>query len=118
MFSKTVVILIVCSLVGCSSQPIEHKKLEIDAQQYGESWPLRVERGKLACEQNSVTFEADGIIYTLNGRAQTEAQRNGRGWADSKNIRRYGPQGVMYGLMDVGPLMQKGLALCEESETN
>ncbi len=123
MFSKTVGILIVCSLASCSTQTIEpkkleSKKLEIDAQQYGESWPLRVDKGKLACEQNSVTFEADGIIYTLNGRAQTEAQRNGRGWADSKNIRRYDPQGIMYGLMDVGPLIQKGLALCEESETN
>jgi hypothetical protein len=123
MFSKTVLILIVCSLVGCSTQPIEPKKLEskkfeIDAQQYGENWPLRVERGKLACEQNAVTFEADGIIYAINGRAQTENHRNGRGWANSKNIRRYDPQGVMYGLMDVGPLIQRGLALCEENGTN
>jgi hypothetical protein len=123
MFSKTVVILIVCSLVGCSTQQIEpkkleSKKLEIDAQQYGENWPLRVERGKLACEHNSVTFEADGIIYAINGRAQTENNRNGRGWANSKKIRRYDPKGVMYGLMDVGPLIQRGLALCGESGTN
>lgn len=123
MFSKNVVILIVCSLVSCTTQPIEpkkleSKKLEIGAQQYGENWPLRVERGKLACEQNAVTSEADGIIYAINGRTQTENNRNGSGWANSKNIRRYDPQGAMYGLIDIGPLIQRGLALCEESGTN
>ncbi len=66
----------------------------------------------------SCNFRADGIIYAINGRAQTNNHRNGRGWADSKNIKIYDPHAIMYGLMDVGPLIQYVPALCGESETN
>lgn len=81
-------------------------------------WPLTVKQGILECEesevagfvQQSVTLlTPDGTVYGINGTALDD------GYADFKHtIWKKSPEG--HGLMvDVGPLIDRGLALCEGS---
>lgn len=79
---------------------------EVSRDELGAEWPLSVERGRLACDRDAVTFTADGETWALNGVAQT------RGfpeidpiWLDhpSPNIPK----------KSIAPLIERGLELCE-----
>ena len=83
------VIVLVCFASACGSAPSPNE-VELTAQQFGDRWPFTVDTGIVRCEsyghphrvgrppsnrasswQNSaVTFEADGVIYGVNGRAR------------------------------------------------
>lgn len=74
----------------------------------GDQWPLTVEDGTLACTgsggSGAVTFTANGTMYALNGvaRQQSTGADIAPIWAaDGSGAKR-----------DLGPLIEKGLALC------
>ena len=52
---------------GSAPSPNE---LELTAQQLGDRWPFTVDAGIVRCAGSAVTFEADGVIYALNGTAR------------------------------------------------
>lgn len=80
----------------------------------GEKWPLTVESGTLACDgvaegAGDVTFTSEGTTYALNGLAKGRAARNG--WAEIDPIWADDPD--VPGLkVNIGPLIDRGLALC------
>lgn len=82
----------------------------ISRESFGEAWPLTVDSGVLACDGKdgvgSVTFTADGTTYGVNGTAL------GQGlpaidpiWADNPSV-----PGLK---MNIGPVLDAGLALCK-----
>ena len=84
---------------------------EISRQDLGKDWPLTVDSGTLHCERvglDAVTFTADdGTTYAVNGAAKgtDEWPDIDRIWADNPDVK---------GLkIDIGPLIQRGLRLCD-----
>jgi hypothetical protein len=73
---------------------------------YGKGWPLTVESGTLRCDNDAVTFETDSLTYGVNGTALTKGlPRIDPIWAPNPEVK---------GLkIDIGPLIDEGLALCE-----
>lgn len=58
---------------ACSSTP-EYQTIEVTADQFGDKWPLTVDKGTLHCEQPTrIIFTApDGQKYGVNGSAQND----------------------------------------------
>jgi hypothetical protein len=84
--------------------------LEIARSDFGDDWPLTVERGLLSCRQGSaIVFGAGDTAYAVNGTARGRAADNG--WLDIEAI--WAPNPEMKGLRkDIGPLIDLGLSLC------
>jgi hypothetical protein len=82
---------------------------EVAKSEFGSRWPLTVSHGTLSCDGYSVVFAApEGMRYGLNGTAQDQL-----GLPPIDPIWRYEPGMKRYGLkVDIGPLIQRGLALC------
>jgi hypothetical protein len=57
-----VVAVAVCAC-GCSQ---EDPGVEVSREQFGERWPLTVERGTVACRGGLPVFRYDGETYALN----------------------------------------------------
>ncbi len=100
-------------LVGCASgQNTDERDAalsgEVSAEEFGAEWPLTVPAGELRCEDgSSVTFTHDGTTYAVNG----TARGTGR-WPDIDPI--WAPDPGVEGLkVNIGPLIDRGLALCE-----
>ena len=76
---------------------------------WGEEWPLTVDSGIVRCEAGTqVVFEANGETYAVNGTAMTQLPdlpRIDEIWADSPDI-----AGLK---VDIGPVIDTGLDLCE-----
>lgn len=72
----------------------------------GDDWPLTVEEGQLRCIEQAVTIVVDGTAYALNGVAlQRDTSRDITPiWADNPTV-----EGLK---KDLGPLIERGLALC------
>ncbi|WPD17984.1 DUF2511 domain-containing protein [Thermaerobacter composti] len=88
-----------------SSSHDEALGTRISAEDLGEEWPLTVDSGYLRCDQQAVIFHHDGVDYAVNGTAKS------RGlppidpiWADGD---------IAGTKKDIGPLIQRGLTLCE-----
>jgi hypothetical protein len=78
----------------------------ISRSDMGKKWPLKVDSGELACDGSNgfgaVTFTApDGTVYAVNGSAS--ARDIGPIWANHPSI----------GKKNIGPLIERGLALCD-----
>lgn len=83
----------------------------VSRPEYGAGWPLTVESGALRCESDygsAVVIVVNNVKYALNGRARGQIDRTG--WRDSREIVRKTEVGS---LADVGPLIDRGLALCK-----
>ncbi|MCK8640473.1 YebY family protein [Acinetobacter schindleri] len=65
----------VCAVLlsACSSTP-EYKTIEVTADQFGDKWPLTVDKGTLHCEPPTrIVFTApDGQKYGVNGSAAND----------------------------------------------
>ena len=74
----------------------------------GQTWPLTVDEGVLACEPGSrITFTADGTTYSVNGLAKGDGR-----WTDIDPI--WADDGSGLGLkIDISDLVQAGLDLCD-----
>lgn len=87
---------------------------EVTRAEFGDEWPFTVASGTLSCDGSrglgSVIFTApDGTRYGLNGTAQDQL-----GLPAIDPIWRYQPGMAKYELrVDIGPLIDRGLALCE-----
>lgn len=86
----------------------------------GAQWPLKVDAGVLDCTVvgqlsngepiGTVTFTAKGRTYAVNGIAKGHAKKHG--WRDVDEIWKKDPANP--GLkINIGPLISRGLALCE-----
>jgi Protein of unknown function (DUF2511) len=75
---------------------------EVSRADLGSDWPLTVDSGTLVCEgAGSVTFTVNGTTYAVNGLA--EGADIDPIWADSGD-----------GLKkNIGPLIDRGLSLCD-----
>ena len=97
----------------------------ISEQDFASPWPFTVPEGRLRCTKNSVTFEAGGSTYAINGTAQ------GRGfprvdpiwkydttmeetYAKQKGITRAAAREAIGTVrVNIGPVINAGLALCD-----
>lgn len=80
--------------------------VEVGVSDFGSNWPLTVSSGKLKCTKNAVTFIDGATIYALNGAAKelSYAVDVAPIWADNPSVA---------GLKkDIGPLIDRGLKLC------
>lgn len=79
---------------------------DISRTRFGPGWPLTVDEGTLACEgRGVVTFASGGTTYAVNRAAKTLLR-----WPDIDRIRADSPGGLK---MNLVPLIDRGLALCE-----
>jgi hypothetical protein len=95
----------VLTIAGCSQIPSDGGSAEVtQATWSGSEWPFTVPNGILGCTQpGTVTFNADGIVYGLNGTALDHGYPAVDPiWKSATS----GPQA------DLGPVIEEGLALC------
>ncbi len=94
--------LAVTACVGSTNE------VEVSASDFGNDWPLTVVQGTLQCEPpGSVVFTTpEGTSYAVNGTAKDAT--------DLPEIDAIWAEGEVEGLKrNLGPLIQRGLALCE-----
>lgn len=75
---------------------------------FGADWPLTVDEGVLTCEgAGAVYFTGEGTRYAVNGlaRTQKDAPDIDPIWADDPSV-----EGLK---KDIGPLIDRGLELCD-----
>lgn len=82
---------------------------DVTAQEFGDTWPLTVQAGKLSCTQKGkatpVTFTTpDGKSYAVNGAAASSAADIWAIWRDNPEI-----EGAK---VNIGALIDEGLKLC------
>lgn len=97
------------AVVG-KDDPHAEKVTRADFEDFNEQWPLTVDEGTLRCRgAGSVTFEADGVEYAVNGFA------NGQHiWPDVDAIWASDPAfSDVGGKVNITSLIQRGLKLCE-----
>ena len=103
----------------------------VTEQDFGAAWPFTVPEGRLRCTKASVTFEADGSTYAINGIAQS------RGFPRVDPIWKYNPDPELEQMYEdyakekgitlaaawkalgrlrvsIAPIIDAGLALCDE----
>jgi hypothetical protein len=86
-------------------------QVRVSKQEFGNAWPLTVDEGVLACKGSkgfgAVLFIANGKTYALNGVARGE-----KIYQEIDSIQAKDPKipGVK---MSVGPLINRGLKLCQ-----
>ena len=97
----------------------------INEQDLGATWPFTVPEGRLRCTKNSVTFEANGSTYAINGTAQSRGfPRVDPIWKhDTTMEESYAKQkGITLAAarkaigtvrVNIGPIIKAGLALCD-----
>jgi hypothetical protein len=86
---------------------------KISNDSFDGTWPFTVDSGTLRCDGSegfgSVTFEADGTVYAING----VARQRGDGedvrpiWKDNPDPIAGGPK------VSIGDVINEGLALCK-----
>lgn len=87
--------------------PDPHALYVIDVGWTDGPWPLTVPGGLLRCSGMAVTFRApDGTTYAVNGTARTK-------YPGLEPIWKPHPE-VSGARMDIGPLLDKGLTLCDK----
>jgi len=113
-------VVVILLLLGssCNSGPDRRVPSSRSAQpgfvsraEFGDRWPLTVESGTLRCEPDygtALVIVVGNVKYALNGRARGQIDQTG--WRDSRELVRKDQDG---GLANVGPLIERGLALCK-----
>jgi hypothetical protein len=90
-----------------------HKHTLISRTDLGDAWPLTVDTGVLSCIGRKgvglVTFTVDGVTYAVNGLAKQGGRWESIDaiWIDDPNIKVEPPV-----KKNIGPLIERGLALC------
>ncbi|MBX8689178.1 DUF2511 domain-containing protein [Mycobacterium sp. 20091114027_K0903767] len=104
--------LVLAAWVGAAPAGADQPKGYVSNQTWTDGpWPFTVSSGTLMCARmssggQSVTFVANRTMYGLNGAAKSQ------GFDDFTPIWRENPS--FPGLkVDIGPMIQKGLSLCE-----
>ena len=100
-----VVLLVFASLTGSPRREI------ITKAEYGDRWPLTVERGTVECVPAfSVIFHTGGVTYAVNGWAMTNTDYPDvrEIWLDDPDADR-AARGLK---INIGPIIDRGLALC------
>lgn len=94
-------------LSACSSTP-EYKTVEVTAAQFGDKWPLTVDKGTLHCEAPTrIVFTApDGQKYGVNGSAATD-------YVSILEITKDTENGGVTFKMNASVLIDEGMKLCE-----
>jgi len=100
-----------CSEASSSLNGEEGKSIEVTrATWHDGQWPFTVPRGILGCHQppfpGAVTFNVEGRTYGINGDA-TEYPEVDPIWSPA-------PGGLR---VDIGPMIDRGLKLCEEAKS-
>lgn len=97
-------------LSACSSTP-EYKTVEVTADQFGDKWPLTVDKGSLHCEPPTrIVFTApDGQKYGVNGTASLDYVTILEITKDQENL------GHTF-KKDVTNLIEEGMKLCESAK--
>ena len=95
---------------ACSSTP-EYQTIEVTADQFGDNWPLNVDKGTLHCEAPTrIVFTApDGQKYGVNGSASNDYITIMEITKDTEN------GGVKF-KMDTSILIDEGMKLCEKAK--
>ena len=101
-------------VIACAACSGGGDRGEVTRKDYGKGWPLTVESATLHCRNShgagigSVTITINGTEYGLNGTA-----KNSERWPDfPRSLWRDDPE-LGHGIKEsIGPLIQKGLALC------
>ena len=58
--------------IGAVATPAFAGSQNVSRSEFGDSWPLSVEDGVLACEAaGAVTFTTNGVTYAVNGLAKS-----------------------------------------------
>lgn len=91
-------------LTACGSEP---KTLQISAAQYGDKWPLTVDKGTLSCEQpDRIVFTtSEGQRFGINGSASNDQLSILEITKETENL------GVKF-KMDTSFLIDEGMKLC------
>ena len=79
-------------------------------EQLGREWPLTVDQGIVRCEgAGEVYFETGGTAYLVNGTAQgaSDGPEIDPIWADDTSVQGFKAK------INVGPIIDRGLELCE-----
>lgn len=98
--------------ISCAAQDSSNGgrgETHVSRTQLGDDWPLTVEEGNLRCEPPSrvVFTDPSGHEWGVNGMAVTHGYREiDPIWADNPEI-----PGLK---KSIGPLIDRGLALCED----
>lgn len=110
---------VLISLAACGKDPATRA---VTAAEFGERWPLTVAAGTLECVEphGAVVLHANGQTYALNGIAGNMRPR--KGWrvleeiwkVDEKTRRVLPPSPDFVPRVNVGPLLDAGLALCSQ----
>src|SRR5262245_42823561 len=97
MNSKPIAALAVLALAACGGSGANQSET-INRDSFDGTWPFTVDAGTLRCDGSdgfgSVTFEADGTVYALNGiaRQNGDGEEVGPIWADSSDPSTGGPK--------------------------
>jgi hypothetical protein len=105
--------ILALGMVGCAEEtPATGNTVEVTRAEYGEEWPLTVDRGIVGCEADAVTFTApDGEVYGVNGHALARgSQEIDPIWRAAPD--QFDPDFTLR--VSIGPLLDRGLELCEE----
>jgi hypothetical protein len=107
-------------LAGCASSESSSnlsgtsgKSIEVaEASWHDGPWPLTVDRGILGCTKppypGEVTFNVEGKLYGLNGTALDQ------GLPEINPLWRHEGSELR---VDIGPMIERGLKLCEEGSS-
>ena len=83
---------------------------EITADEYGDRWPLTIDKAKLCCRNSAVWIEVNGKRFGLNGLSKGFLERHGYTVHELEEIWRPDPE--IEGLrVSIGPLIDDGLKL-------
>lgn len=93
---------------ACSSTP-EYQTVEVTADQFGDKWPLTVDKGTLHCEAPTriVFTTPDGQKYGVNGSAANDYISILEITKDTENM------GVKF-KMNSSILIEEGMKLCQK----
>lgn len=90
--------------------------VEVTAAEFGDKWPLTVEKAELTCESpSSVLVRVDGVTYAVTSAARSQVGT--RDWKDVTEISRVDPAAVAYGKkwkISSEPLADRGLPMCAQ----
>ena len=90
-------------ILGCTSR-------KITAEEYGDRWPLSVEKAKLCCRHSVVWVKVNRTKYGVNGTSYSLLRRHGFTVHQIEQIWRPHPE--IEGLrVNIGPLIEDGLNL-------
>lgn len=104
---KIMTIIATLLLIACGSEP---KTLAISAAQYGDKWPLTVDKGTLSCEPPThiIFTTAEGKKFGVNGSASNDNLSILEIAKETENL------GVKF-KMDTSFLIDEGMKLCNPS---